>query len=66
MHLQNKLLVPLPEGPPCSHTKNTAQESIPVVTKFHVRVGKTKQKQTSRTSELEAALQKQLSVSEIL
>lgn len=32
VHLQNKLLVPLPKGPPCSHTKNIAQESIPVVT----------------------------------
>ena len=31
-HLQNKLLVPLPKGPPCSHTKNMAQESIPVLT----------------------------------
>lgn len=32
-HLEcNKFMVAFPKGPPCSHTKNTAQERIPALT----------------------------------
>lgn len=49
-----------------THQEHSSREYSCGHCKFQVQVGKTKQKQTSGTLELEAALQKQLSVSEIL
>lgn len=42
VHLDcNKLTVPLPKGPPCSHTKNLAQKNMPMLTEnFMCRWGK--------------------------
>lgn len=49
-----------------THQEHSSREYSCGHCKLHVHVGKTKQNQTSRTLKLEAALQKQLSVSEIL
>lgn len=60
VHLDcNKLIVPLPKGPSCSHTRNLAQESIPVLTKnFMYTWGKKKipKQKTHRPLKLEVAL----------
>lgn len=48
----NKGMVPLCKGPPCSHTKNMAQESIPVLTgNFMCMVGAVREEWDKNNSE---------------
>lgn len=57
-------MVPLHKGPPCSHTKNVTQESVPVLTGNFMCMGaggwggvENGTKTTQRTLKLEVALQ---------